>query len=154
MITTIRKAEPEDWKIIQRLNREMYDDNKQYDPYLDLDEPYSVKGTKGYQESTRRTDNCVLIAEVDGEAIGYLVGERKEMSYRTNKIAEIDHMAVSPKFQSQGIGAKLVNEFKEWARNYGFTHIYVNAYAGNERAIVFYKKQGLVPIDVSLEGKL
>ncbi|KKU87557.1 MAG: GCN5-related N-acetyltransferase [Candidatus Gottesmanbacteria bacterium GW2011_GWA2_47_9] len=68
------------------------------------------------------------------------------------RLAEIDNMGVTPAFRSKGIGIKLVEAYRQWAKEHGFDRLYVNAYYQNIKAIEFYKKCGLSPIDISLEG--
>ena len=48
----------------------------------------------------------------------------------------------------------LVNEFKRWCHSRRLTHIKANAYYFNSKAINFYKKQEMIPIDITLEGEI
>jgi len=150
----IHPAKPSDWPIIQKLNHEVFIDNAQYDQYEQVDWPLSEEGIDYYKQATTQKKYCCLIAEVDKQPVGYLIGIAKDFNYRVNKTAEIENMGVSPNFRSKGIGAKLISRFAQWAKARGFTHIFVDAYYQNSQAIKFYQKQGLNPFGLSLEGKI
>jgi ribosomal protein S18 acetylase RimI-like enzyme len=154
MRVAIRKATPVDWQIIQRLNHEVFVNNKQHDVYENVNWPLSKEAEKYYQETTSNTKHITLIAEIKGKAIGYITGSKKDFAYRTNIVIEIDNMGVSPKHRSLGVGRKLVEEFKKIAKKKKFTHVYVESYYKNQKANHFYQKQGLKPIGLELEGKL
>ena len=152
MNVTIRKAKPEDWETVQRLNHEVIEDNAQYEDALVVGWSFSDEGTAYFKKVTSSPEYCGLIAEVDGKLVGYLAGTEKKFPYRNIRVAEIGDMGVSSKYWSNGIGEKLVMEYRKWAKEHGFDRLYVNAYCKNEKAIAFYKKCVLNPIDISLEG--
>lgn len=152
MTIKIRKAQPEDWKEIQRLNFEVYEASGEFDFYLDFERPFSEEGIKSYQTDVTDPENCTLIAESDGKSVGYLVGNEKIVEYRRVRIGEISHMGVSPKYRSSGIGSKLVGEFRKWCKEKKIKRIWVSTYAKNQKAVKFYESQGLEHIVLSLEG--
>lgn len=154
MNITIRKAKPDEWKILQRLNNEVFIDNAPYDTYLNLEYPFSPEGISYYKKTVSSRKNYCIFAMVNREAVGYLVGHLKQIAYRTVKTAEITELGVSPNYQSQGIGAQLVSAFRAWAKEKNCQTLFVQSYFSNERAIQFYKKQKLFPIDISLEGNI
>jgi GNAT superfamily N-acetyltransferase len=86
--------------------------------------------------------------------VGYLVGTENNLSWRTNSRGEINHMGVSPLHRSKGIGTLLVAEFKKWCLDHGITHIAATTYFDDTKARNFYQKQGLSPIDITLEGPI
>lgn len=150
----IRPTVSIDWSTIQKLNNEVFEENAKYDRYLNRQWPKSKEGVAYYKKVTRDTKFCSLIAEVDGTAVGYLVGTERKIDYRTIRTVEIHDMGVSPAYRSKGIGKKLIDAFKDWARKNGYQSIYVNSYFGNDRAVNFYKKQGFAPIDICLEASV
>ena len=152
MNISIRQATPADWRTIQKLNIEVFEDNYQYDDVLDLGWDTSFKGVAYFKKVTSNPKYYCIVAEIEGEPVGYLIGTERIYSYRTVRLAEIDNMGVTPAFRSKGIGIKLVEAYRQWAKEHGFDRLYVNAYYQNIKAIEFYKKCGLSPIDISLEG--
>lgn len=154
MKVVIRKAKPEDWETIQRLNNEVFEVSRPYDKRLNMKWPYSKEGIKYYKKVTKSKKYCCIMAEIDHKPIGYLVGLEKNYSYRLNKTAEIDNMGVTPKYRTSGVGSKLVTEFKKWCKKKGLRHIKVSTYYYYKKVINFYRKQKMVPIDITLEGSL
>ena len=150
----IRQAKESDWQSIQALNVEVFENSKQWDSYLNLADPYTPESVVGYKKNTTDSETFCMIAEIDDKPVGYLVGTQSNYSYRTNKRGEINHMGVSPSYRSHGVGTVLINAFKEWCKARGLTHIAANTYFKDEKARHFYEKNGLMPIDVTLEGEI
>ncbi|MDZ7587102.1 MAG: GNAT family N-acetyltransferase [Patescibacteria group bacterium] len=153
-LIVIRKAQSNDWQTIQQLNFGMYPHQAQFDPYLDMDEPFTPQSIKEYKDDASNPEKCSLIAEINGEAVGYLVGSKLIVSYRKLRLGEINHMAVSEKFRGQGIGSKLVEEFRHWCKKNNLEKISATAYYANTETINFYQKHGLKPEGIILEGKI
>jgi GNAT superfamily N-acetyltransferase len=95
-----------------------------------------------------------VIAEDEGQAIGYLAASPRSFSYKTKSYTELDNMGVTPEYRSRGIGSQLVDKYLEWSREGGYEKACVNAFAKNTGALEFYRKHGFKDIDVSLELEL
>lgn len=96
-----------------------------------------------------------LISGSGEEIVGYLAGYVKDGStLRLVKVAELESMYVREEYRGRGVGAKLVGEFLEWAGDRGVERVSVTAYAANERAIRFYRREGFWEKSVSLEMEL
>lgn len=154
MRVLIRKAVKKDWRIIQRLNNEVFEDNKEYDKFLMKDYALSKTGVEYFKKITSDPSFYCIIAGVEGKPVGYLVATKKIIPYRAVKTIELDNMGVSPSFRSKGIGTQLVKALKRWAKKHSFDTVYVNSYINNVKAIDFYKRSGFSPIDISLEVTL
>lgn len=153
----IRNSAPQDWQTLQGLNHKIMFVNKKFDPFFNIDWEYTNYGKEYFQAmAATKTESCCFIVEVDYQPVGYLNGEIKHQGYRVNSIksAELINVAVLPKYQSQGIGSKLITKFKIWALTQGATHLLVDAFYKNTQAIKFYKKLNLKPINIILEGKI
>lgn len=151
MNITIRKATFNDWKIVQKLNNEVFLVDAPHDPHLDMTWPFSETGISHYKRFVTSPEFMTFIAYADENPVGHIVGGPKEISYRKIKMAEIIEIGVTPSHRSMGIGALLIDKLREWCRQNGYKKLFVNAYYKNEKAIAFYRKQGLEPIDISLE---
>lgn len=152
MKINLRKSIKDDWQIIQKLNAEVYNNSIQFDPYLKLEDPFTKESEEDYKKTATDINKFCMIAEIDNEPAGYLVGGENNYSYRNNKRGEIFHMGTSPEFRSHGIGSMLVNEFKKWCRERGLTHIATSTYFNDPKARNFYERQGMTPIDIGYEG--
>ena len=152
MNIVLRKSEAKDWQTIQKLNSEVYENSFQFDKYLKQNDPFTIESESDYKKTVVDIDKFCMIAEVDGVPAGYLVGGENNYPYRTNRRGEIFHTGSSPNFRSLGIGTLLVSEFKNWCKQRGITHIATSAYYNDPKARHFYEKQGMHPLDVTLEG--
>lgn len=152
---TIKNAIPSDWQSIQKLNDEVFTNDKNHDEFINCNWPFTKEGQEYYQEICSQPEKYLTIIAWDNQMpVGYLTASKKELDYRTNNPLEINNMGVSPKYRSQGIGKLLVDHAKKWARTNGFTHLYVEAYSQNTKAHQFYQRMGLEPTAISFEGKV
>jgi len=148
----IRKINKNEWSDLQVLNNEVFIDNAKYDSDIIIDWAMSEVGKKYFQELVNDTESVCFVVENDlGKLVGYIAGSPKPCSYRKSKYFEIDNMGVIPEYRSQGIGAKLMEECKGWAKENGYHKLFVTSYFANNKAITFYKKTGFEEIDLSLE---
>lgn len=90
-------------------------------------EENSSEGYKGWLTSAiwDEEDVFVLVAEIDGEIVGYVLGVMTEMDYDTylGKNCEMSERFVLPAFRKMGIGAKLAVEFYEECKRRGFRKV-------------------------------
>lgn len=151
---TIRKASPADWQIVQQLNANMYPHQAQFDPYLDMEEPFTKDSVESYKDDVSSPEKCCLIAEVKGKPVGCLLGSKLKLVFRTITVGEINYMSVNEEYRSQGIGSKLVDGFRAWCRKNGLKLMSATAYYHNTATVKFYQKHGLKPEGVILEGEV
>lgn len=155
----IRKAVVGDLKVVQELNQMLFEkEHGEYDSLLDLDWVFSEEGTKYYKDKISKKDNCVLVAVVDGKVVGYLCGGlMKAGAYcrlRSLVAAELENTFVLEEFRGKGIGQKFYDEFVEWCKGKNVKKIMVDASAGNDLAMKFYRKNGFKDYSLTLEADL
>jgi ribosomal protein S18 acetylase RimI-like enzyme len=150
----IRPANKDEVKVLQDLNDEVFIDNQKYDIDLDMNWAQSDRRKGYFTEVLNSPDAFCFIAEENGKEVGYIAAEPKIVSYRKSKYIEIENMGVIPEYRSKGVGSMLMNECLKWAKTQGFQKAFVNAYFDNTMAIDFYKRNGFLEIDVSLEKSL
>ncbi len=132
----------------------MFIDNAQYDSDMKLGWPFSENGKKYFTHMVTSADAICLIAEDGVKKVGYLAASPKVMDFRNSRYIEIENMGVIPEYRSHGIGKLLVQKCFELAKERGFQKVYVLSYAKNVKALAFYEKNGLTPIDIGLEKEL
>jgi len=88
-----------------------------------------------------------FVAEVDGEAVGFLLGDIRGAEYGTDISGWIDMMGVAPEHQHRGIGRMLVEAFcKECQRNEVKARVIIRE--DDQRLVGFWASVGF------LRGKL
>ena len=145
MNTIIRKARPDELAIVQDLNFGAFENDVAHDPYLIMDWPHNPSAGRAYFQSRIEGNGICLIAEHDGEVIGYLAGAmRKNEAYRHGSRSELENMFVKPSERRRYVGTALIDAFKAWSRTQGADELYVSAYFDNERAVSFYQNNGFI----------
>ena len=95
----------------------------------------------------------LLIAERDGEAVGYAV-LRVEQGPATwdvgERVAELESLAVLASARGQGVGTMLVAAAREQARSRAATRMSVGVAHSNADALRFYAREGFEPFYVQL----
>ena len=150
----VRLARRNEVTDLQKLNNEVFIDNTIYDDDLDPNWAMSNKGFTYFTSLLNDPQSLCLIVEDGEKKIGYLAAGPKEIDYRLGKYAEVQNMGVIPEYRSHGIGKQLLCRCFDWARNQGFSKVFVCSYAKNKRAIEFYRSSGFEEIDISLEKDL
>ncbi|AUZ88768.1 ribosomal protein S18-alanine N-acetyltransferase [Arthrobacter sp. TmT3-37] len=98
--------------------------------------PIEMFYSEFFQPDTRR----YIVAEVDGEAVGYA----GLMVLATT--ADIQTIGVLPRFEGQGIGRALLTELLDEARRRGADNVMLEVRADNPRAQQLYTRFGFARI--------
>ena len=137
----IRKAELKDLQRIQELNNELFElELANFDKHLIKNWPLSKEGREYFENAIN--ESFVVVAEIDGKVVGYLLGEEGKIPYYDFKIAELCNMCIDSNYRKQGIGNALYKEFENHFKEQGINHFTVTASFKNENAKSFYKKMG------------
>ncbi|MDD3647855.1 MAG: GNAT family N-acetyltransferase [Candidatus Dojkabacteria bacterium] len=149
---TIKQAQIEDLKKVQKLNHRIMFRNKEFDPDIDINFDLTEKGADFFKVALTNPDGCFFLAYHKDKLVGYANGSKKEVYiFRKKKYFEVENIGVIPEYKGKGIGTKLLKTLLNWAKRKGFNRAYLNCYIKNKEALVFYKKHGFEKIDVSLE---
>ena len=88
-----------------------------------------------------RDRECVVVAEVEQKIIGFIHVERYELLYLP-VMANILGLAVSSLARRQGVGAKLIDEAKQWAAQNDISTMRLNSGKARTEAHEFYRRNG------------
>jgi ribosomal protein S18 acetylase RimI-like enzyme len=115
------------------------DFNKDIDKIIPLDRYIMPKRTdKTIKEYYKSYKGEIFIAEHDKEIVGYI-----SLSFpHWNKVAYIDHIAVTESRRNQGIGHELVQKAESLAKKKKARIIAVATALWNIKGIDFYKREG------------
>ncbi|HSN74031.1 MAG TPA: GNAT family N-acetyltransferase [Anaerolineae bacterium] len=96
-----------------------------------------------WRERLAETSSRVLVAELDGQAAGWLViGPQRDEDLDPQRVAEIYAIYVRPDAWRHGCGAALMEWAKAELRSQGFAEATLWTLRSNQRAIRFYEAQG------------
>ncbi len=157
MEVKIRKAKQEDIKLMQKfmylLMKEEYEN---FDPTNKITWAKSKKCADYFKMRVSERSNFAIIAEVDGEPVGYLSGGFfKSPAFRTlDKLGQLGDMFVIDGYRNLKIGTKLIKEFKKWLKERGAKRMKVELFTNNKHALRFYKRHGFKDYTSILEGKI
>lgn len=151
----IRQASIQDLPTFQALNMELGAYNASVDKFAKSDWSKSQEGITHFCNSIEDDDRAALLAELDGLPVGFITAKMiTGTEARPGRIASLEIMVVKEGKRGEGIGAKLVEEFFNWAKSQKAERAAVNAYAANERAQHFYMKLGFKALDINFEKVL
>lgn len=155
-MTKIRRAELKDLPIVQKLGYQLLETERQgWDPTLDSSWAKGEGGRKMYLDAIE--NKYVVLAEDDGEVVGYLIGKvhfPDKQAARHIVIARLINIYVDETHRHQGVGKKLFDHFYEHCLEQGVEDLEVLVSAKNENAIEFYKKQSFTPKRIAMVQKL
>jgi ribosomal protein S18 acetylase RimI-like enzyme len=99
-------------------------------------------------------DALVLIARRGGAPIGYAVAHLQDGPDDTFAVgaryAELYSLSVAPEARGLGVGTALMDTLDERLAALGITDLSIAVMAGNEDALRFYRRRGLVPVELVL----
>ena len=148
----IKKATEEDIKEIQELNHLLFVEDSRWTSGLNADWPFSKDGKEYFRKRIR--NGIVLVTEEGKKIVGYIYGNIIEQAWREGLTAEIENMLVLAELRGQGIGSSLLEKLEEEAKARGAARIVVEAFAGNSKAMEFYRKRGFMEHAVKFEGQI
>lgn len=113
-------------------------------PFM-LREPDEFKTTVAQQQKEihdilEREDHLMLVAEHNGQIVGYLTGRRGEFKRNRHELYIV--IGILQAFTRQGIGTQLFIAMEEWARQRGITRLELSVMTHNQAGIALYKKSG------------
>ncbi|MBS7287266.1 MAG: ribosomal protein S18-alanine N-acetyltransferase [Candidatus Freyarchaeota archaeon] len=104
-----------------------------------------------FQHLLERYPGCFIVAEVDGEIVGYIMNRiEKGMSsfnpspFRLVKKGHVVSIAVMPEHRRKGIGKMLLKWGLRAMKEYGAEEAILEVRVSNEPAINLYKKMGFI----------
>jgi len=99
-------------------------------------------------------DALVFVARRCGAAVGYAVAHLQDGPDDTFAVgaryAELYSLSVAPEERGGGVGTALMDTLDERLAALGIADLSIAVMAGNEDALRFYRRRGLVPVELVL----
>jgi GNAT superfamily N-acetyltransferase len=94
------------------------------------------------REAIASHDSVVLVADEGARLVGICTVYQDMHSVRFGYRAWIEDLAVDPERRSQGIGKRLLDAARDWARERGATHLELDSAEARTEAHRFYEREG------------
>lgn len=86
--------------------------------------------------------STILVAEADGELIGFCTAYVEFTSVRFGRRCWVEDLAVDPERRSLGVGTALLAGARDWGRRAGATHLELDSGLTRTDAHRFYEREG------------
>jgi ribosomal protein S18 acetylase RimI-like enzyme len=145
--TIVRKAVPADLDAIVALWREFMDFHAQRDTHLARSADGHERFKEFVGERLASDDSCVLVAEQDGEVVGYCLTmlAKAPPVLEDRDYGTVCDLAVTERCRGGGVGARLYRAAEAWLAQRGIRRIEVRVLVANEVSTAFWRKMGFEP---------
>ncbi|MFN3802257.1 GNAT family N-acetyltransferase [Belliella pelovolcani] len=110
-------------------------------------QPYSEKT---YQERLKSIPFLILIAEVDGDPVGFKVGYQRD----SPQVFYSWMGGVVASHRRKGVATKLADAQEQWAKNHGFLKVYFKTRNKLTKMIHFGLNRGFMIVDLIKKGRV
>jgi len=140
----IREISLNDAEAIQTIRRAISEEDAQVD-FVKIIE----------QQISEGADKSSLVAQINGEVVGYMISTVLLAGFGIKKSAWIMAIGVHPDFMGRGIGLKLGKKICDIYKDNGIKHIYSSVLWDSTDVLSFFKKLGFERSDfINLKKKL
>jgi ribosomal protein S18 acetylase RimI-like enzyme len=155
---TIRPVGPADEAAIARLWQALSDYHTQLDPRLpvptaDAAQNYAARLIETHGDPYTRT----LVAEVDHQVVGYLLGAVIDLQADLFEYEETGFIAdvfVEPTYRRQGIARRLVDAINVWFAEKDVRHVEWQVATANAEAVRFWESVGGSSLTIRMRANL
>lgn len=143
----IREAVMEDVPAIIEIWKELMDFHKELDGFFSRSATGHERFAEFLMNNMEKEDSCVLVAADGGHIFGYCqacISKYPPVLIR-EKYVEIFDMAVTEKYQRQGIGRMIIDALRRWYSDKDVDRIELKYLTTNKSAEEFWTKMGFKP---------
>ena len=140
----VRRAQSRDMASITELWRRLADEMAELEERVAVRPEAEILWAKWAGARLRDEYSCILVAEVEGEVVGYLLGyvDEAQPIYQRRRHALISDLYIDPDHRHEGLATKLVEEAFSFFRGKEIDHARVNVLKANAPARAFWEKRG------------
>lgn len=125
----------------------------------DLFREGAIKYTEKDLENLLLDENSPVFVALDGQTVlGYCfcqIQDCRGTTVLTDRVeVYIDDLCVEESLRGQGIAKALYTYVCDWAKSMGCSYVTLNVWCGNDGAMKFYEKMGMIPRKIYMETKL
>lgn len=158
MTALIRPVEPRDETAVARLWQALSDYHARIDPRLPLAVPgANQRYARRLIERRNDPDTRALVAEVDGQVVGYVLGAVIDLHpdlFQHVDAGFIADIFVDPEFRRRGLARELIKSLGVWFAGKGVFHVEWQVSAANTPGIRFWEAVGGLAIMVRMRAEV
>ena len=152
----VRKGRLKDAEIVTELWKDLHAQHVEYFPDdFSINKNAHKLHLNWWKTCTRSRTKCTYVAEADGEIIGYLMGaiQKRPPVLTIDTEAVVWDIYVHDDFRGIGVGAELMEEFFQWAREKKVGMVTLQVSPPNRKGVDFYKRLGFETV-LQVERKM
>lgn len=155
----IRKAQKRDLDSLTSMSYELEKFHQRLSPkfFLSVNNNFKASMKKVFNSFLRSPLKIILVAEVNGQVVGYISGQittKKSPQFKVRTVGAIYELFVQEKFRKQGVAQRLMTELCAWFKSKKVGQAEVTVTITNERAKRLYFKQGFKGVNLRCFKKL
>lgn len=151
----IRKAKSSDINCIEQLETELQKHEKLNYPVRKSAEVYGPIAAQNMIESMKNNELDIFIAELFEEnkiiCVGLIAGHKSNETCDETDSYYIEDLAVAEKYRGIGIGTKLLDFMKKFAKKNGYPRLSIGVLASNNRVLEYYIRYGFKTYGIEME---
>ena len=150
-MTNVKAATQGDVEVLVELEGLLFaEDAGVHDAHADVTWPLR-DGAADFQRLIADHDSVVLVARLDGEVVGHVVGYATQSSPTRQPVTfgVLRSMYVRSHARGAGVGRRLTEAFINWARDQGCVEVHVDSYFDNAPARHLYERAGFAPHSIT-----
>ena len=143
------------WAAMHEYHAEVAGEAREVVPFRRAQDSWRLR-RREYERWMRAGEAWLLIAEREGSPVGFALFRvcDGDWSFATDeRMGELEALSVEPELRRWGIGSLLMEEVERRLAAAGVAFIGLAVIAGNEDALRFYKRWGMVPSHVRCLGR-
>ena len=144
------------WGAMHDHHAEVAGEAREVAPLRDAEDSWQRRRTE-FERWMRAGEAWLLIAEREGSPVGFAFFRIRDSdwSFETNEqMGELEALSIEPELRRWGIGSLLMEQVELRLAAAGIGFIGLNVIAGNEEALRFYERWGMVPSHVRCLGRM
>ncbi len=101
------------------------------------------RGVFDHYASCAKSDRHFLVTEIDGDVVGFIVGEVRAWEFGSPPCGWVFALAVSPQAREMGIGRRMFEEICNCLKRVGVTSVRTMVDRNDKLTLSFFHSQGL-----------
>ncbi len=143
------------WRAMHEHHAEVAGEAAEITPFRQAEDSWQRRRTE-FEGWMRAGDAWLLVAEREGSPVGFAFFRicEGDWSFETEeRMGELEALSVEPELRRWGIGSLLMEEVERRLAAAGVGFIGLALIAGNDDAVRFYRRWGIVPSHIRCLGR-